>query len=124
MNFKFTRAPDIEFQPRVRVHRWQTYASDDELILVCELPDTGRIRATTAIAHWDTSTGQIVTQSGRVYELMGPMAENSLDFQLALVVQGLRPNDDPDNTICMSVRGVSQLGIDQLKKGGLNDDAI
>lgn len=81
-----TLSPDVSVQPRVRVYRWRTYPYGDELILVCELPDTGRIRVTTEIAHWDTTTGEIVTQSGRVYELIGPMAEDSLDFMLMLLM--------------------------------------
>lgn len=88
VNYNITCSPDVSVQPRVRVHRWRTYPRDDEQVLVCELPDTGRIRVTTAIAYWDTTTGEIVTQSGRVYKLVGPMAENSLDFMLMMMVSG------------------------------------
>lgn len=81
-------SPNVSVQPRVRVERWRTYSCDDEIFLLCELPETGRIRATTAIAHWDTTAGEVVTQSGRIYELVGPMAEDSLDFKLAMMVSG------------------------------------
>lgn len=81
-----TLSPDVSVHPRLRVYRWRIYPNGDELVLVCELPDTGRIRVTTEIAHWDTTTGEIVTQSGRVYELIGPMAEDSFDFVLTLLM--------------------------------------
>lgn len=82
-----TIAPDVLVQPRVRVHRWRVYRYGDEQILVCELPDTGWIRVTTAVAFWDTSSNEIVTQSGRVYELVGVMADDSLDFRLRLAAE-------------------------------------
>lgn len=81
-----TIAPHVLVQPRVRVHRWRVYRHGNEQILVCELPDTGLIRVTSAIAHWNTSSNEIVTHSGRVYELVGEMAEDNLDFTLALAV--------------------------------------
>lgn len=81
-----TIAPHVLVQPRVRVHRWRVYEHGDEQILVCELPASGLIRVTTTIAYWDTSSNEIVTQSGRVYELVGEMAEDNLDFTLALAV--------------------------------------
>lgn len=111
-------------QRRVRVFRWRTYPCDGEQVLVCELPDTERIRVTTAIAHWDTTTSEIVTQSGRVYELVGRMAEDSIDFGLALVVQGLPPGDEADEVIEMSTPDSSQFGKAPMKKGDLHDDAM
>lgn len=89
INFDIRCSPDVSVQPRVQVHRWRTYPCDDEQVLVCELPDTGRIRVTTPIAYWDTKAREIVTQSGRVYELIGPMAEDSLDFRMMLMVKGI-----------------------------------
>lgn len=82
-----TIAPHLLVQPRVRVHRWRVYRHGDEQILVCELPETGLIRVTSAIAHWNTSSNEIVTQSGRVYELVGVMADDSLDFRLRLAAE-------------------------------------
>ncbi|MCB8748930.1 hypothetical protein LHU53_18730 [Rhodoferax sp. U2-2l] len=88
-------APDVNVQPRIRVLRWRTYPFDGEQVLVCELPGTSRIRVTTAIAHWDTTTREIVTQLGGVYEVVEPMAEDSLDFRLALVVEEASPDARP-----------------------------
>lgn len=84
-------APNVSSQPRVQVFRWRTFECGHELLLICEMPDTGRIRTTTPITFWDKSTGEVVTESGRVYQLVGPMADDSLDMQLALMRAGLRP---------------------------------
>lgn len=82
-------AANVELQPRVRVYRWRTFRNNGEFVLVCELPDTGRIRVTTPIAHWDTNSGQVITDSGRAYELIGSEAEKAVDFAMALVCMGL-----------------------------------
>lgn len=82
-----TIAPHVLVQPRVRVHRWRVYPCVDEQILVCEIPETGLIRVTSAVAHWNTTSNEIVTQSGRVYELVGVMADDSLDFRLRLAAE-------------------------------------
>ena len=82
-----TPAPDVNLQSRVRVHRWRVYPCVDEQILVCEIPETGLIRVTSAIEYWNTTSGQLVTQSGRVYELVGVMADDSLDFRLRLAAE-------------------------------------
>lgn len=90
--FGLVQADRIREQPHMHVHRWRIYECGKELHLVCEVPETGRLRMTTPVGHWDTSSGKLVTESGRVYQLNGPMAEHTTDLMLALIANGLIPN--------------------------------
>jgi len=58
-------------------------------MLVCELPDTGRIRVSSPVASINQKEGLIITESGRVYELFDSEAEETLDLELALMRSGL-----------------------------------
>lgn len=82
-------APYVDLQPQIRVYRWRTYRHKGESRQVCEIPETGRIRVTTPIAHWNPASGKLVTDSGRVYELIGSEVDHAIDFALALVEMGL-----------------------------------
>lgn len=84
----FNAAPEVNEQPTLRVYRWRVYGDTDSGVLVCEMPETGKIRVTSPIEFWDTETGKLLTESGRVYELVGDQAENCLEFALALMRPG------------------------------------
>ena len=83
-------APGVGNQPRLRVYRWRIYQLGGESLLVCEVPETGRIRVTTPIAHLDSASGQLVTDSGRIYELEGSQSDHAADFAATLIGMGLQ----------------------------------
>ena len=85
-------APAITDQSRVQIYKWKTYECSGEIFLVCEMPETGRIRVSTPVAFWDKSTDNLITESGRIYKLMTKEPTDRLEFTLALLESGLIPD--------------------------------
>lgn len=93
----FSDTPKLEDQPIVTTKYWRTYAIDGELYLVCEIPETKAMRTTSAIVKSDPEKQEFTTTSGRVYNCIGPMAENTIIMRTALFLNGYI--DDVDTCV-------------------------
>jgi hypothetical protein len=91
----FNQAPDVKDQPLVVTDTWRTYVIDNEIHLVCVMPNTGKIRTTTPVQLCDPITQIFETKTGRIYQCLGPMAPNALSFRMTLMLNGLI--DDVDS---------------------------
>lgn len=85
----YIQAPDVEDQPRVVVDVWRAYVIENDVFLVCVMPGTKRVRVTTPVCVSDPLKQEFVTESGRVYQCVGPMAPNILAFRMVLFFRGL-----------------------------------
>jgi len=85
----FIPAPDVEDQPHVVTKVWRTYVIESDVILVCVIPDTGKVRVTTPVTASDPGRQKFETASGRMYQCVGPMAPDTHTFRMALFFNGL-----------------------------------
>jgi hypothetical protein len=85
----FRAAPVIEDQPKVVTDIWRTYVINNDVILVCIIPETGKVRTTTPVLSYDPAKQEFVTESGRIYQCVGPMSACTLTFRMTLFLNGL-----------------------------------
>ena len=85
-------APDVKDQPQLVTEVWRTYIIGADVVLVCVLPGTGKIRVTTPLTVSDLAEQRFETASGRVYQCVGSMAPDTQVFRLALFLNGLIPD--------------------------------
>ena len=85
----FKQAPHIQDQPRVVTEIWRTYVIENDVYLVCVMPGTGKVRTTTPVQVSDPAKQEFVTESGRMYQCVGPMSPDMLIFRAALLLSGL-----------------------------------
>lgn len=91
----WTVAPVSE-EPEVRLSPWQIYAVKDSLHFVGQRPGWGEGRVSTPITSFDPETGRGITESGRIYQLVGPPGyDREADYVLMrwLHAQGLNYDD-------------------------------
>ena len=92
-------APAIAAQPRMALYQWRVAALDGAEILVGFLENGYTCRVTTGIASMNLPSREIQTQSGRLYELIGPPASDPVSL---VVIAGrlamLRPATSTDVT--------------------------
>ena len=65
-------APDVDEQPTVQVRSWrvvEAVAGDRRLLVAM---DHGPLRITSPLAGLSTASTELITQSGRRYELLAP----------------------------------------------------
>ena len=95
----FRNAAPIVAQPRMALYQWRVVALDDVEILVDFLENGYTCRVTTGIASINLPSREIQTQSGRLYELIGPPASDPVSL---MVIAGrlamLRPATSTDVT--------------------------
>jgi len=69
------RAPDVSAQPRMALSGWRILDLGHGQEILCGwLPNGSTLRKTSPIAWFSQSLREIVTSSGRRYELVGPPA--------------------------------------------------
>ena len=95
----FRTAPVIAAQPRMALYQWRVAALDGVEILVGFLENGYTCRLTTGIASICLPSREIRTQSGRLYELIGPPASDPVSLMvIAGRVAMLRPATSRDVT--------------------------
>lgn len=82
-------APDVKNQPHLVTEVWRTYVIEANVMLVCVLPGSGKIRVTTPLMVSDLTEQRFETASGRVYHCVGPMSPDTHTFRMALFLAGL-----------------------------------
>jgi hypothetical protein len=82
-------APSVAEQPSVKVSSWRVVkAMTGDLHLLIIL-DHGPLRITSSIANFNPATAEMITQSGRRYEVIGPPEERQ--HQLSLLAASAVP---------------------------------
>ena len=76
------QAPSIESQPRMRIFEWRIVEFVDGAVLVGLLENGFTCRMTTLIERIDYKRREVTTQSGRIYELGGMPATNSVSGKI------------------------------------------
>ena len=95
----FRNAPAIAAQPRMALYQWRVAALDGVEILVGFLENGYTCRVTTQIASVRLPSREIQTQSGRLYELIGPPASDPVSLSvIAERLAMLRPATITDVT--------------------------
>lgn len=85
--------PPVSEDPEVRLSPWQIYAVKDNFHFVGHRWGWGEGRVSTPIVSFDLKTLRGVTESGRVYQLVGPPGfDREADYVLGrwLFAQGLK----------------------------------
>ena len=72
----FRCAPATAAQPRLSLHQWRVVNFDGVEILAGFLENGYTCRVTTGIASIDLPGREVRTQSGRLYEMIGPSASD------------------------------------------------
>ena len=78
----FRNAPAIVAQPRMALYQWRVVALDGVEILVGFLENGYTCRVATGIASISLPSREIQTQSGRLYELIGPPASDPVSLMV------------------------------------------
>ena len=95
----FRNAPAVAAQPRMALYQWRVVVLDGVEILVGFLENGYTCRVTTGIASISLPSRDVQTQSGRLYELIGPPASDPVSL---MVIAGrlamLRPATSTDVT--------------------------
>lgn len=76
-------APPVQDQSRVQLRSWRIVQMEQDLLLVGFLENGITCRLTSSIDRLDPVGREVTTQSGRLYELLGPPTQD--DAHLAAI---------------------------------------
>jgi len=65
-------APSVAEQPAVKVRSWRVIEAASGGRHLLAILEHGPVRITSPVVGFDSTTGELKTQSGRSYELIGP----------------------------------------------------